>query len=99
VIRKIPVGKRPVEVLRATETEEIYVLNRESKSISVIDPLKQEAILTIPLQYAPRCMAAASNSEHLYVSYGEGYGEITVLEMAGQKLVRSDSVPVILTER
>ncbi|MBI3609339.1 MAG: YncE family protein [Nitrospirae bacterium] len=98
VIRKIRIGERPMEVLTVAGGP-IYVLNNQSQSISVVDPAKQEAVVTIPLKYSPRCMTTTSDGGRLYVSYGERYGEITVVEMAGQKVVRSTSSPVVSMER
>jgi YVTN family beta-propeller protein len=95
VIRKIPVGKRPVQVLSSLGTDGIYVLNRDSNTLSVIDPGHRDAIITIPLNYGPRCMSASSDGGVLYVSYGEAFGEFTVVEMSGLKPSRLYNLPVV----
>jgi len=94
VIRKIPVGKRPVQVLSSVGTEGIYVLNRDSNTLSVIDPRHHDAVVTIPLNYGPRCMSASSDGRVLYVSYGEAFGEFTVVEMSGLQPSKLYNLPV-----
>jgi YVTN family beta-propeller protein len=95
VVRSIPVGKRPVQVLSSVGTEGIYVLNRDSNTVSVIDPGHQDAVVTIPLNYGPRCMSASSDGRVLYVSYGEAFGEFTVVEMSGLHPSKLYNLPVV----
>ena len=83
VVQEIPVGNRPMQVLQLPGAERVYVLNNESRTISVVDPAKQEETFVIPLKHSPRCMTASSDGK-LYVSFGEDY-EITVIEVNGRQ--------------
>ena len=78
-VREIGVGKYPVQVMRAGGR--IHVLNRLSMDISVIDPRNPEQVVSIPLENTPRCMTAGSGGDRLFISYGESYGVITIVEM------------------
>lgn len=98
VVQKIAMGKQPIEIIRASGRDEVYVLNGASQEVWVVDPLRPETISAIPLPYTPRCMTATSDGGQLYISYGQAVGEMTVVEMAGRKPVRSYNVPVIVTK-
>jgi YVTN family beta-propeller protein len=82
-VRDVPVGNRPMQVLRTARSGAVYVINSGSRSISLIDPDRNEVIASIPLENSPRCITASADGQFVYVSYGEEYGGITLIDMNG----------------
>ena len=95
-IREIAVGKYPVQVMQVGD--KIHVLNRLSEDISVINPVNQEQVVSISLENTPRCMTASSNGDRLFISYGENYGEITIVRMDNGKPAASHALSVTQTK-
>lgn len=83
-VRNIPVGNRPMQVLHPSLSEAVYVINSGSNSISLVDPDSHELIENIPLDNSPRCITASADGRVLYVSYGQEYGGITLIDLNGQ---------------
>jgi YVTN family beta-propeller protein len=81
LVRNTPVGNRPMQVLRTARSGPVYVINSGSRSISLIDPEQDGVVTSIPLENSPRCITASADGQFVYVSYGQGYGGITLIDM------------------
>ena len=94
-IQSIPAGIRPMEILRSPETGMLFVMNHGSRTILAVNPETLEEVFEIPLKHAPRCITSTSDGAQLYVSYGDRYSEISVIETAGNPSWASRDIQVI----
>ncbi|MBX7222953.1 MAG: YncE family protein [Blastocatellia bacterium] len=67
-ISTAPAGQEPVELALNPATSRLYVANRTSNSISVIDTQKNTVLANIPLNGKPRGLAVNQNSNRIYTS-------------------------------
>jgi YVTN family beta-propeller protein len=65
-----PVGSDPVAMVWNPTNQYLYVVNKMSNSISVIDPLHQQLIKNIPVGKAPDAIDVDPATGNIYVAYG-----------------------------
>ena len=68
LVKSIPVGDSPVQVLYNPFNGYIYVTITNSKRVDVIDPSTNNVIKSIPVGFQPVGMAYNSNNHNVYVA-------------------------------
>lgn len=86
VIATIPVGSEPWDIVVNPATHRIYVTNRGSGTVSVIDGATNTVIATIPVGWDPMYMAVNPNTNRVYVS-GNGSSSLSVIDGAANTVI------------
>jgi YVTN family beta-propeller protein len=76
VTGRIAVGKGPVGLAMASDGLRLYVLNRFDSSISIVSPVSDQVLATVPLGFDPTPPVIASGRPFLYdASITSGHGD------------------------
>ena len=86
----VEVGKDPAHVL-LDRAGRLYVADRESHQVSVIDTARMERIATIPVGTAPFALGLSPNQDRLYVANVRS-NDLTVIDTQSLKPIKT--VPV-----
>lgn len=68
LVKEIPVGKSPAHVVFLPIAQRVVVANRESGSVSFIDPEKLEVVLELPSGEGPFAIGRAANDDLIAVA-------------------------------
>jgi YVTN family beta-propeller protein len=90
LIAEVPVGGGPIDVAVNEKTGKVFVANRDSRELSIIDGEFNEVVATIPLAAAPTFVAVNPNTNHVYVN--DEYGVTAVFD--GESGTRLTSIPL-----
>ena len=85
VLKQIPLaGRKPDTILYDPASHHVLVFNGDSNNVSVIDPIKEAEIATIPLPGQPE-LAAVDGQGHAYVNL-EDKGQVVALDVVHDKV-------------
>lgn len=85
--RWIAVGRHPVAAIASPDGPEVYISNRHSGTISVIDTLRGRVAREIQVGGQPSAMAISADAGVLYAANGGGY--ISEIRLGRNPVVRS----------
>lgn len=78
--------KGPIELIPSSDSQFLYVLNRDAKEIAVVHLGDQKVVKTISLPLTPNSMSLSPEGKTLYVGAGEYQGKILIVDPAGGKV-------------
>lgn len=90
VVATIPVGAGPSSVAVNPRTNRIYVANRDSDTVSVIDGATNTVVSTIPVEGGPTGVAVNAKTNRVYVTNGNDY--VSVIDGATNAVVTTLAV-------
>jgi YVTN family beta-propeller protein len=82
----IPVGSGPLGVAVASDGARVYVSNRSSNTVSVIDAATRSVVATIPVGSLPYGVALSPDDSRLYVA-NQGSNTMSVIDTASETVV------------
>jgi YVTN family beta-propeller protein len=91
IVGKINVGSQPWGVAVTTDGSKVYVTNRGSNTVSVIDTYYRHVIATIPVGRAPTGVAATPDGRYGYVA-NSGDDTVSVID-PDNTVINTISVP------
>jgi YVTN family beta-propeller protein len=94
VLTTITAGREPCAVVYDSIDNKVFVANRGSATVSVIDPVTNTVTATIPVGQGPNALCWTSGSNKLFVACApvEGNGWVYVINAATDQIVASISV-------
>ncbi|MEZ0342617.1 YncE family protein, partial [Mycobacterium sp. pV006] len=91
------VGARPSHIAVSDDGSRLYVANRGSRTLSVIDTATSEVTATIPVVSAPNAVAINAAGTFVYVAGGYTVSVVSTLDNEVVHTVRVGSLPSALT--
>ncbi len=96
IIRKIPVGKSPAGIATNACESQVWVLNRESNNISVIDSHLFTLIKNISVGKAPFALAMDNRFAYIANSQGNTLSIVDLLSLTEIKRVKVGQMPCLM---
>jgi YVTN family beta-propeller protein len=97
VLGTLAVGRDPIQMIQSfrgsfeNPTNIIYVLNRDSRDVSVIDANSNKTISTIKLPSSPYMMEGSQNKNTIYVLQTDG---VSIINATSLKLIKTIPMPI-----
>lgn len=84
----VEVGLQPQKMAMAPDGTRLYVTNRVSSSVTVVDTISGASRASIPVSFSPRAIVMAPDGRHVYVAH-DFTDSITVIATASDTVTRS----------
>lgn len=84
----VEVGLQPQQMAMAPDGTRLYVTNRVSNSVTVVDTTVGTARTSIPVSFSPRAIVMSPDGRHVYVAH-DFTDSITVIATASDTVTRS----------
>ncbi|MDD3588006.1 MAG: c-type cytochrome [Thermoguttaceae bacterium] len=78
--------KGPVELIPSSDSQSLYVLNRDAREIAIVSIGEQKVTRTIALPLVPNSMVLAPDGKTLYVGAGDYQGKILIVDVGAGKV-------------
>jgi YVTN family beta-propeller protein len=92
-VKTIAVGKSPTGIASSPTRNEIYVVNTDSNSVSIIDAERNTVVANIGLDRAPYFIDVSADGNRAYVA-NSASNNVSVIDLTGRKVVATIGVGI-----